>query len=281
MAWHSVTHMGSDVYRISEPLGAIEPRFGVDTADMYLVLGQERAALIDSGTGIGDARAVASEITDLPVMVLNTHYHWDHSGANWRFEESAIHDSEADHLSHEANTRWIHAALESPTARAALPPGFDVNAYRIPARPASWRLGDGDQLGLGGRVLKAYHTPGHSLGHMTYLDGTTRILFTGDMAYRGPIYVCFEESDPAAFLASVQRMARLPDVDMLCPGHNGPIEDSGWLRRLAENAALAVSGVLPASERVGMFKGREIQLDDHSIWLPACATKPRERLAQE
>ena len=49
MTWHTVTSITKEVYRISEPIGVIEPRFGVLTVNMYLVIGQEQAALIDTG----------------------------------------------------------------------------------------------------------------------------------------------------------------------------------------------------------------------------------------
>jgi len=54
MTWHTTTRIAEHIYLISEPFGAIEPRVGVETANMYLVIGQESAALIDSGLGIGD-----------------------------------------------------------------------------------------------------------------------------------------------------------------------------------------------------------------------------------
>jgi glyoxylase-like metal-dependent hydrolase (beta-lactamase superfamily II) len=41
----------------------------------YLVLDTERAALIDTGTGIGNIQAEAERLTDLPVIVVNTHAH--------------------------------------------------------------------------------------------------------------------------------------------------------------------------------------------------------------
>jgi len=72
MTWHTTTRIAENLYRISEPFGAIEPRVGVTTANMYLVIGQERAALINSAMGIGDVRAGILKITSLPCTVLNT-----------------------------------------------------------------------------------------------------------------------------------------------------------------------------------------------------------------
>jgi hypothetical protein len=50
MAWHTTTRIAEHLYRISEPFGAIEPRVGVATASMYLVIGQERAAYSSSAS---------------------------------------------------------------------------------------------------------------------------------------------------------------------------------------------------------------------------------------
>jgi glyoxylase-like metal-dependent hydrolase (beta-lactamase superfamily II) len=90
MTWHTITRLSEDVYLISEPISAIEPRFGVTTVNTYLVIGRDRAALIDSGLGVGDLRAEIGTLTSLPCTVLNTHYHWDHVGGNSFFGESAI-----------------------------------------------------------------------------------------------------------------------------------------------------------------------------------------------
>ena len=46
----------------------------------YLVEGQDWALLVDSGMGVGDIKAVAGEITERPLIVVNTHAHWDHIG---------------------------------------------------------------------------------------------------------------------------------------------------------------------------------------------------------
>ncbi|GBL19527.1 hypothetical protein EMGBS3_12330 [Anaerolineaceae bacterium] len=82
IAWHSIRQLDADTYQISEPLGAVEPRYGVATVNMYLLLGRARAVLLDSGMGIGDLHALTRTVTKLPLQIVNTHYHWDHSGGN-------------------------------------------------------------------------------------------------------------------------------------------------------------------------------------------------------
>ncbi len=55
MSFQAISHVVEDIYRISEPIATFAPQFGVKTVNMYLVVGKERAALIDTGMGIGDA----------------------------------------------------------------------------------------------------------------------------------------------------------------------------------------------------------------------------------
>ena len=51
----------------------------------FLVVGEERAALIDTGAGMGNLAKEVKEITDKPLYVLNTHGHVDHAGGNGQF----------------------------------------------------------------------------------------------------------------------------------------------------------------------------------------------------
>ena len=49
---------------------------------MHLLVGQEKALLIDTGYGEGNFREIVESITDKPVMVVDTHGHFDHTGGN-------------------------------------------------------------------------------------------------------------------------------------------------------------------------------------------------------
>ena len=74
-----------EVYRVAPGVFAIyEPHQWEETIS-YLILGGKRALLFDTGMGIADLKAVTSELTALPVAVLNSHTHPDHTGSNWQF----------------------------------------------------------------------------------------------------------------------------------------------------------------------------------------------------
>jgi glyoxylase-like metal-dependent hydrolase (beta-lactamase superfamily II) len=268
MTWHTINPIAEDVYQISEPIGTIEPRFGVSTVNMYLIVGRERAVLIDSGMGIGDVSLEIAQITPLPCMVLNTHYHWDHVGANASFDEIAIHELETDLVAQKQNVASLRKLMKSSAARAILPPGFDPSAYRIIPKPATRSLHDNELIDLGGHVLKVLHTPGHSPGHVTFWHEAKRMLFTGDTASMGPIYACFEGGNPEALAESAKRLAALPNVRTICPGHDEIITREGWLCEMDECVQAAMTGKVPGHPHKDFIVGQEFRFDTLSVWLP-------------
>src|SRR5436853_5632646 len=75
-----------EVYKVAPQVFAIyEPHQSEETIG-YLILGEKRALLFDTGMGISNVKAVTAELTELPIVVLNSHTHDDHVGDNWRFD---------------------------------------------------------------------------------------------------------------------------------------------------------------------------------------------------
>ena len=74
-----------EVYKAApNTLAIYEPHQSEETIG-YLILGQNKAVLFDTGMGISDLRATVQQLTKLPIIVLNSHTHDDHVGDNhWR-----------------------------------------------------------------------------------------------------------------------------------------------------------------------------------------------------
>src|SRR6478672_11535818 len=98
--WFAVWEPEPGLFAIQEP-------FHSEQVYSYLVTGSERALLVDTGTGIGDIRAVVYELTDRPVTLLNSHAHWDHLGGNWRFDGIWIHEAEAADLERDRDNAYM------------------------------------------------------------------------------------------------------------------------------------------------------------------------------
>jgi glyoxylase-like metal-dependent hydrolase (beta-lactamase superfamily II) len=57
----------------------------------FLIQGAKSAILFDTGLGVANIRKVVEELNDHPLLMVNSHYHFDHTGGNRLFDEIAIH----------------------------------------------------------------------------------------------------------------------------------------------------------------------------------------------
>ena len=78
-AWFEVYEVARGVFAVYEP-------HQFEETISYLILGKKQALLFDTGMGISDLKKVVTELTHLPILVLNSHTHNDHVGSNWQFE---------------------------------------------------------------------------------------------------------------------------------------------------------------------------------------------------
>ena len=86
------------------------------------------------------------------------------------------------------------------------------------------------------------------------LDEKNGLLFTGDTFYPGPIFLYRPETDLDAYVASVQKLARLaPRLKLLLPAHNVPAAEPAYLAKVISAMQEVRSGKAkpkgPASSR--------------------------------
>ncbi|MFC1492368.1 MBL fold metallo-hydrolase [candidate division KSB1 bacterium] len=212
-----------EVYKLPGNIFAIYEPNQFEEVISYLVQGEDKALLIDTGPGIGNMRMLVSELTDLPVIVANTHAHFDHIGNNYQFDEIMVYNNEVEiqRIKTGVNNEQLREHIESGNVWKGLPEDFDPLTWKTPPVEITRLLEDGDIVDLGNRSLEVIHTPGHSPGHICLLDRQARIMFTGDLYYPGPLYAFGEDVDLDDYVDSIAKLTNLcTEYDYVCPGHN-------------------------------------------------------------
>lgn len=224
--WFEVYQPAHNVFAIYEPHQAEE-------TISYLIVGEKRALLFDTGMGIGDLKKVTAELTRLPIVVLNSHTHNDHVGDNWEFETIYGMDTDFTRNNARGSREAAQAEITPDQLCGALPKGFDAKAYATRPWKISAYIHDGDRFDLGGRTLEVIATPGHTPDSITLIDRANGLLFTGDTYYPAPIWLFRPETDLGAYAASVRRLAALaPQVKIVLGAHNVPVASPTVLTRL-------------------------------------------------
>ena len=235
--WFEVTEVATDVLAIAEPNHW-------EQVISYLIMGREAAVLLDTGMGIADIHELVGRLTDKPVTVVNSHYHWDHIGDNHRFEHIAIHTAEASLLELPPPEGMLLEAMRPENFWGPMPEGFNPTDYRVQPSKADRLLREGDVLGMGGRRLEVLHTPGHSQGSICLLSEDEGMLFTGDTVYAGPLYAHFEESDFQEYRETMERLSAMAGkLRLVLPSHNETPLDPHILVEMAEGFEQIAGGV--------------------------------------
>jgi len=150
----------------------------------FLLEGDDKALLIDTGVGIGNIRAAAEALTDKPLEVFITHNHRDHMGGAAHFDKIRLsrEDSFIGPLIYTPATRLIYAnnTLKINHPDWPLWTEADLPAFTESDVPEVEFIADGDVIDLGSRRLTAVRCPGHSPGSMSLIDDSTGMLFSGD-----------------------------------------------------------------------------------------------------
>jgi len=244
------SHPWFDVYETTPETYAIYEDGQFEEVISYLVIGEDTAALVDTGNGIGDIRGLVEELTDLPVMVVNTHAHLDHTGGNAAFEEVALYDHPFARERNKGRPREgidVGDYLGEGMVWKPLPRGVDpATWYTKPYNVTKW-MKEGDRIDLGGKELEVIHTPGHTPDSVCLLERHERLLFTGDIFYPAPIYIYSKDSDIDEFISSFRKMVKA-DYDYAMPAHN----ESKVEKKVVEDVLTAIEAI--KAGKAGAYK---------------------------
>ncbi|SFP26314.1 Glyoxylase, beta-lactamase superfamily II [Amycolatopsis arida] len=240
-----------DVYRIPLPI----PDAGLRAVNVYAITGGSGIALVDAGWATPEARealraglaALGGELADVR-EVLVTHMHGDHytQAVTLRrefgcrvtlgeFEKASVRaSSSAARTMFGAQAALLRRCGAEPMAdelRATFGTGPRHTA-ELYDPPDEW-LAEGPRTVPSGRRLEVVHTPGHTAGHVVFVDGAAGLLFSGDHVLPHITPSIGFEPEPVElplrdFLDSLRRVRTMPDRRLL-PAH-GPVTGSAHSR---------------------------------------------------
>jgi len=207
--------------RVAEAVWQISDH-GID--NFYLVLGKEKALLIDTGIGVADVKACIRGITSLPVLVVNTHGHPDHAGGNFQFDSVFAHPGDWEMI-HKVNTPESHAewvkriSEDMPEMKSLLLEATHSDSLAV--KPIS----DGATFDLGERKIEVIETPGHTPGSVCLWDSLSGFLFTGDNNNR-IVWLFLESALPVeGYLKNLENLVRRTQgIQRIFPGHGEPMD---------------------------------------------------------
>ena len=230
-SWYSVTEVDPGVLLITEPHVVRLFR-----GNFFLVRGETRDLLFDTGVGIGDLPALLHALGARDPILFTSHTHIDHIGGHAAVaaSEVLVHPAEAALLRDPPGPQGLayerFPLLEREQFRAAgfdtsgllidaLPrPGYDPLAWRARGRPDARLVSEGEVIDLGQRRLRVLHLPGHSPGSIALWDAADGMLIAGDAIYDGVLVDTLAGADIPAYRATMRRLRDLP-VRIVHGGH--------------------------------------------------------------
>lgn len=221
----------------------------------YLLIGNSKALLIDTGLGIGNIKDEIEKLTNLPIVVVSTHVHWDHIGGHKYFKEILVHKDEE---------KWLNEGIPVPldvikqnvmkdVDENKLPENFSIDNYQLYTGLASKILLDNDIIDIGSRRVKVIHTPGHSPGHMCFFEEEKGFLFSGDLIYKGTLYAFYHSTDPIKYKNSMERISKLEGIKQIFPSHHDLDLPLDFIEKV-KDAFLSIESMGKLHHGGGMFK---------------------------
>jgi len=237
--WFTIKKLNKQLWGIAE--------FGhFEKVISYLLVGERKAVLIDTGMGIISINEAIRKITKLPVTVINTHSHFDHVGSNHEFAEVLFFDCSFSR--NIADKGWENVDIRKylePETFYTNPEKFNLEKFKIKPYRQAKVLPKKGNLKIDIFNFEIISTPGHSPDSICIYEKTLKYLFCGDTLYDGPIYINLPESNLEDYQKSIRRLLEINTKVKFFGGHNQFQFNPELINNINNKLTTAYSGRIP------------------------------------
>lgn len=267
-----ITKISEDTYRFTETA------MGTDVY-MYLLLGTEKALLIDTAYGFTDVPSAIRGITNLPLIVVNTHGHMDHMHGNHLYPAVHVSEDDSEVFQRHSDATYLKELMEQVAQANRLPklllrlPMLRVKDVVRCVPSVSVPLPEEMFFELGQRKVRILKTPGHTVGSITLMDEKHKWAFSGDTTCKDGVLLHFPESTSVqTFRASILGLKELVQkgkITAFFPAHQQPPLGTEILDLYIKNCDQILNGQLDASLlKRGIYASKKcaVRFDPKRIW---------------
>lgn len=178
-----------------------------------LVLGKEKALLFDMGCGADDMKEAVRTVTDLPLLVIASHGHYDHIGGSYQFDRVYLSEKDKGILEEYDNdilNRWVQEIA-----------GKDDNdkiSFGYPDWPQIKPL-DFQQFDLGDMLCQVISLSGHTKGSVGVFIPALKLLLSGDALTPIMCLIFFNHGTLGEQYETLKRVEKLDFTDYLTSHH--------------------------------------------------------------
>ena len=226
MSYYKIDKLEDWLYRFYDPM----------SVNCYLVIGEEKALLLDTGYGIVPLMPEIEKLTTLPITVVLSHGHVDHVNGAFDFDEAWMHEADLDVLKEHTAKEWRKDLAEEAIGNGVK--GVDPIAHANKKCPDIKSLQIGQIFDLGGLNCEIIAMPGHSAGSVGLLIKEGCVLISADGASHLIWLFLHESTSVKAYADMLEKVYQL-DFDYFLTGHTdvkNPKSDFEKLISVARNA---------------------------------------------